>query len=327
MEKELKIGQNVRTVDFKRTRAFQFKSAAVWNWECPKLLKTVVTEPHHKLEPHFLQFNVECQEFEKLNAIESIWEYRLLVMVLAKNGKPYRMASCTFNATDPIDVMWEKILNTIHSSAKSVDSFQKFVNTVWDGKSPTVFRLDDNLIKTISESVTDVFEAKTDIEKELDVILKLKPSQLKLNEEKGYDRKWLDYVWRCPNVLSQLILDEDWELRYGGTPTGVKLMIRIDRNEDRDAHKSKYSGYVSFTAVDDAGGECSSEVNTEEFYDSPTNIVKEIVRFMKIVCKDMESFRTFANHIWEPGYRQRWGSSLNEICRKITGQKFGNQYI
>jgi hypothetical protein len=153
MEKELKIGQNVRTVDFKRTRAFQFKSAAVWNWECPKLLKTVVTEPHHKLEPHFLQFNVECQEFEKLNTIESIWEYRLLVMVLAKNGKPYRMASCTFNATDPIDVMWEKILNTIHSSAKSVDSFQKFVNTVWDGKSPTVFRLDDNLIKTISESV------------------------------------------------------------------------------------------------------------------------------------------------------------------------------
>lgn len=153
MEKELKIGQNVRSVDFKKTRAIGMKNAVKWNWECPTLLANANIEPHHKLVPTFISFEVECQVFDKPSMLEEIWEYRVLVGMTDKKGKPYRMSSCTFNDTVPVEDLWVKILGMIHNAAKSQESFNKFLNAVWDGKSPRVFRLDDAFMKTISESV------------------------------------------------------------------------------------------------------------------------------------------------------------------------------
>lgn len=153
MEKELKIGQNVRSVDFKRTRAIGMKNAVKWNWECPTLLANADVEPHHKLVATFISFEVECQVFDKPSMLEEIWEYRVLVSMTDKKGKPYRMSSCTFNETVPVEDLWVKILGMIHTAAKSQESFNKFLNAVWDGKSPRVFRLDDTFMKTISESV------------------------------------------------------------------------------------------------------------------------------------------------------------------------------
>ena len=175
------------------------------------------------------------------------------------------------------------------------------------------------------KNLRDIFESNTDVDKELQIIQKLKPSQIPLRDD-AYDTKWADYTWECPNVLSQLELDEDWELRYGGDPVGIRLAIRLEPNHEFDVNKARTYGTVSFAAVDKKGEECSADVYTENIYGSPTTIIKEIIRFMKIVCKDMESFRIFANHIWEPGYRQGWGTSLNEVCRKITGQPFGKNY-
>lgn len=155
MEKELKLGQKVRSVDFKKTRAHHMKSACVWNWECPTLLSDVVVQGK---TPHFVQFKLECEEFER-NVIESIYEYRLEVSLLTKSGKECKSpnnwyyVSCTFNATDTANVMWEKILGMIMFAAKSKDSFDKFLKVIFEDGKPTVFRLDDNFFKMIGESV------------------------------------------------------------------------------------------------------------------------------------------------------------------------------
>lgn len=154
MEKELKIGQNVRSVDFKKTRAIGMKNAVKWNWECPTLLANANIEPHHKLVPTFISFEVECQVFDKPSMLEEIWEYRVLVSMSDKKGKPYRMSSCTFNDTVPVEDMWVKILDMIHTAAKSQTTFNKFLETVWDGKSPKVFRLGKDFIDSINESVS-----------------------------------------------------------------------------------------------------------------------------------------------------------------------------
>lgn len=151
MEKELKIGQSVRSVDFKKTRAIGMKNALKWNWECPKLLENANIEAHHNLVPTFISFEVECQTFDKSNALEEILEYRVLVSMTDKRGKPYRMSSCTFNETVRWEDFWVDILDMIHAAAKSQTTFNKFLAEVWDGKSPKVFRI-GNICGLIKES-------------------------------------------------------------------------------------------------------------------------------------------------------------------------------
>lgn len=154
MEKELKIGQNVRIVDFKRTRVQHWDSAYKWNWECPELLKSVVTEPKGRLEPHFIQFTWEVSKFEEKGVADSIWEYRLLVSVLTKSGKIYRGDSCTCNKVGTAEEMHNDLLGIIHTMGKSKQNFDKFMNTVWDNGNVTVFRLGKDFIDSITESVS-----------------------------------------------------------------------------------------------------------------------------------------------------------------------------
>ena len=151
MEKELKLGQSVRSVDFKKTRAYKTKSAVKWNWECPELLKDVVVKG--KTPAHFIQFTVNVDEFERVGT-NSIWEYDLSVYLLTKTGKicvnpnGTNYITMTFCETDDAFGMWEKILGMIHSAAKSKVSFDKFIAAIFKER-PDVFRIGDvsNLIK------------------------------------------------------------------------------------------------------------------------------------------------------------------------------------
>lgn len=152
VDAELAAGKKLASPHFKKARPYSMKSAVVWNWECPTLLSGIEVKGK---EPHFLQIKVECQEFEK-DIIESTYEYRLLVQINSKNGKECKnpngvnYVSSTFDMTDKITDMWEKILGMVHAAAKSEESFKKLIQIMWEDGKPTVFRLDDNLIKSIS---------------------------------------------------------------------------------------------------------------------------------------------------------------------------------
>jgi hypothetical protein len=170
MEKELKIGQSVRSVDFKKTGAIGMKNTLKWNWECPKLFENANIEAHHKLVPTFISFEVECQEFDKPNMLDVIWEYRVLVSIMDKNGKPYRMSSCTLNETVRREDFLVDILDMIHTTAESQTAFNKFLTAVWDGNSPKVFRI-SNICGLIKESKTPKILNADDFMKYLDTFV------------------------------------------------------------------------------------------------------------------------------------------------------------
>lgn len=172
MEKELKIGQNVRTVDFKKTKAYKTTSAVKWNWECPELLKDIVTKGNKPA--HFIQFTLNVSAFER-SMTDTIWEYDLNVYLLTKTGKicdnpnNTKCITMSFCETSNAEVMWEKVLGIIHSAAKSKESFDRFINTIFK-EQPEVFRLSD-VYTLIKESKTPKILNADDFMKYLDTFV------------------------------------------------------------------------------------------------------------------------------------------------------------
>ena len=172
------------------------------------------------------------------------------------------------------------------------------------------------------QNLRSIFEAKSEIEKELDIVKKLKPASFELVDD-VYNEKHYRFRWSCPNILSQFEDGYYWDLKYSKDPVVLELWVKTRPNTDRDWSTKKRVCDFTFFTYDARGEECTGERYSEDIPCTDTDALKLAVKFMKIICNDVESLRTFINHAWEPGYRTpSWGMSLNEICRKITGQKF-----